>query len=333
MHTIRQIITPQNPMAEKPIKEKAEWDSCATGVLVSAPLAVESRANIANALEALKILPHRGGAIPKRFDGKVVYIGDGAGVSCNIPWGFYDHWMAENGMEKPKDKKTGEDKPVAIGNFFLPNDKKKRDNAKKNIKKICEAHGVQMLSDRKTNYWRDIEFKSGDSDEVKHTKLQNFKQCFLAPKKGSKMTEAEFQSALIAITNEVQSYAQTQNETALRKGQTKPNLAIASLSTETVVYKGMILPGEVEHFADLQDERFTPHRVIYHIRQSTNTSPSPGNAQPFLFVAHNGELNSVKGNARKNHKKSRGWSIVEPLTSILVICFCKAPILLKQSPL
>lgn len=309
MRTIQSFLQSQESSTKKPIAEKAEWDSCATGVLVSSNLAPRSRVNIENALASLKILPHRGGAIPKRVaDGTIVYIGDGAGVSCDIPWEFYNDWMEKNGMGKPKDKKTGEEKPVAIGNFFLPNDRKKRENAKRQIKKICEAHGVEMLSDSKTNYWRDIEFNSGDSDEVKHIKLQHFKQCFLAPKKGSKMTEAEFQNALIEITNEIQSYAQTQNETALKKGQAKPNLAIASLSTETVVYKGMILPGEVEHFADLQDDLFAPRRVIYHIRQSTNTSPSPGNAQPFLSVAHNGELNSVKGNARKNHKKSRGWS-------------------------
>jgi hypothetical protein len=85
-----------------------------------------------------------------------------------------------------------------------------------------------------------------------------------------------------------------------------PRLAVASISSEMVIYKGMILPEEVKYFSDLT--KSNPRNIVYHIRQSTNTSPSPGNAQPFRAIGHNGELNSVEGNADKNHKAPRGFS-------------------------
>ena len=68
----------------------------------------------------------------------------------------------------------------------------------------------------------------------------------------------------------------------------------------------MLLPHEVKYFTDLKN--CNPTQILYHIRQSTNTSPSPGNSQPFYLIGHNGELNSVNGNTYKNHRPKMGYS-------------------------
>jgi glutamate synthase domain-containing protein 2/glutamate synthase domain-containing protein 3/NADPH-dependent glutamate synthase beta subunit-like oxidoreductase/glutamate synthase domain-containing protein 1 len=279
------------PSTTPPIKQKTEFGSCAVGL-------VSGSGGIKLVNQFLQKLPHRGGRIFKNYEGEIIRVGDGAGVSCDINWDYYGNKMAELGIEKPADK------PCAIGNFFLPIDETARLRAIDIIAQICSDNNVQILTDEAHNPWRKIPFASDDSQAARELKLQNFEQCFLTPTGNT--TAEEFQKILLKIHREIEQKAYELDQEYLKEEKKAPKLAVASLSSERIVYKGMILPEEVEHFTDLLES--DPDNIVYHIRQSTNTSPSPGNAQTFEIIAHNGELNSVDGNADKNHRPSRGFS-------------------------
>ncbi len=275
-------------------KYPAELDSCAVGGFFTSG----REGNLKLALEFLKKLPHRGAYILVKQGDEAIKVGDGAGVSCDIDWEFYNGVMTGLGIEKPSGK------PCGIGNFFLPIDDDARKVASEAIADICKKHNVQMLPDNGNEVWREIPFNSSDSKAAKDLKLQKFQQCFLAPT--GDVSESEFEAALLKIHQEVETYSHQLNEEYKQAKEPLPKLAVASVSSQKVIYKGMILPDEVKHFTDLQ--KSNPKNVVYHIRQSTNTSPSPGNAQPFYVIGHNGELNSVGGNADKSHRLPRGFS-------------------------
>lgn len=261
-------------------------DSCAVGGAFN-----PEGGNIRLVLEFLKKLPHRGGQIFTKYKDEVIKVGDGAGVNCSIDRNYYNGLVAA----------PAEYENYGIGNFFLPLDETAREIARQKIKEICDKYGVRILNNSLGEEWRKIKFDSPeDSESAKDLKLQKFEQVFLAPKDASVDPEV-FEKVLGDIHREVEKYAYE-----LGQQFDKSRLAVASLSCKRVIYKGMLLPHEVEYFEDLRASN--PTEVIYHIRQSTNVSPSPGNAQPFMVIAHNGELNSVEGNADKDHRLPRGFS-------------------------
>jgi glutamate synthase domain-containing protein 2/glutamate synthase domain-containing protein 3/NADPH-dependent glutamate synthase beta subunit-like oxidoreductase/glutamate synthase domain-containing protein 1 len=270
-------------------QNSVEFDSCAVG-LVSNP----AGRNISLVLSLLAKLPHRGGQIFAHHAGEVVKVGDGAGVNCSIDRKYFDGLV-----DAPEEYRN-----YGIGNFFLPTDIEAREEARQKIESIFAKHGVKILPNKEKGNWRNIEFNSPDSDSAKSLKLQKFEQVFLAP--NGEISPSEFENILREIHKEVEAYSHELNQEYVKAGSNPPKLAVASLSCEKVVYKGMLLPHEVAYFTDLQ--KSNPTEVVYHIRQSTNVSPSPGNSQPFNIIAHNGELNSVKGRDRKGHLEPRSFS-------------------------
>ncbi len=264
--------------------------------------------------EFLAKLPHRGGQMFVKEKDETIKVGDGAGISFDIDHKYYNKFLANNGYGINKD----DQELLGIGNIFLPVDKDARKKAQAAILRICKENGVSLLEknnkDGTKTSWRRIPFKSQDSKDAKNLKLQKFSQCFLKPDSEElKKDPKKFEAALQKIDQEIEAYAlELDNKCRLdpeyQSGKKKlPKLAVASISSERVVYKGMILPHEVEYFTDLQECELK--NVAYHIRQSTNVSPSPGNSQPFKRIGHNGELNSVDGNAYKNHNpEGQGFS-------------------------
>jgi len=271
---------------------KIERSSCAVGVVYN-----PNKRNIGWVLDTLAKLPHRGGQIFTINEGETVRVGDGAGVSCSIDWQYYDGVIENFEIEKPSDK------VCAIGNFFLPVDIEDREKSYRKIQEICEKYGVDILSGKK-GAWREIPFTSDDSENAKNLKLQKFQQCFLSPKEA--MDQSAFEKVLLEIHREIEQYSLELDLECKAEGKKPAKLAVASISSEEVIYKGMLLPHEVAFFEDLK--KSNPTKVAYHIRQSTNVSPSPGNSQPFRLIGHNGELNSIDGNVYKRHKPARGFS-------------------------
>ena len=272
-----------------------ELDSCAVGGFFAEYQSNSGLKNISMVLEFLAKLPHRGGQIFTNHNGEVVKVGDGAGVSCSIDQKYYDNFIR---AQKPQNGIYG------IGNFFLPLEEEAREISRQKIKEICEKFDVRILNNNQNEEWRKIHFNSDDSDSAKDLKLQKFEQIFLAP--NQEISADKFEKILMQVHQEIEEFSHQLNQEYKSQNQALPKLAVASLSCQKVIYKGMLLPHEVAYFDDLQ--KSNPKEVVYHIRQSTNVSPSPGNAQPFNIIAHNGELNSVDGNADKNHKAARGFS-------------------------
>ena len=272
-----------------------EFDSCAVGGFFAEYQNNSKLKNISMVLEFLAKLPHRGGQIFTNHNGEVVKVGDGAGVNCSIDQKYYDNFI---GAQKPQNGIYG------IGNFFLPLEEEAREISRQKIEEICNKFGVTILTNNQNSKWRKIDFNSPDSESAKDLKLQKFEQIFLAP--NQEISAAEFEKTLLQVHQEIEQFSHQLNQEYKAENQALPKLAVASLSCQKVIYKGMLLPHEVAYFDDLQNSN--PKEVVYHIRQSTNVSPSPGNAQPFNIIAHNGELNSVEGNADKNHKAARGFS-------------------------
>lgn len=288
-----------------------DYSSCAVGGVFSAGKGEE---NVKLVLELLEKLPHRGGQIFAHNEGQVVKVGDGAGVSCSLDQEYYNSLIG---------REVNDAKTFAVGNFFLPIDDEARDNSKKIIADICKKYGLRIIPNKDGAQWRPIPFNSPDDAAAKKLKLQEFEQVFLEQDPefsyDHTLSAKELEVALLAAHKEIEVYAHNLNlmvdaankEAAISaaggpSAKPLPKLAVASLSCKKVIYKGMLLPEEVKYFEDLQ--HLKSDEVTYHIRQSTNVSPSPGNAQPFGIIAHNGELNSVDGNALKLQKAARGFS-------------------------
>src|SRR5205807_4158174 len=218
-----------------------------------------SREVVERALEALLRLSHRGGV---DADGRS---GDGAGLLTKIPDRFIRHRAREAGIELPAS--------FGLGMVFLPASAEAR--TRDVIEIIAKANGLRCLG------WRIVPVDSRIVGPRAHDTLPAVRQCFFA---GG--PEADLERLLYVLRKEV--------EAAAPKGT-----YFCSLSSRTVVYKGLLTPEQLPAFyPDLSSPEFESPFAIFHQRYSTNTQPSWSLAQPFRFVAHNGEINTISGNRR-----------------------------------
>ncbi|NBX71100.1 MAG: glutamate synthase subunit alpha, partial [Actinobacteria bacterium] len=246
------------PSAQGLYRPENEHDAC--GVAWVATLTGEHRHDIVQkALTALRNLDHRGAS------GAEVNSGDGAGILTQIPDEFF---RAILDITLP---------PVgsyAAGIAFLPKSDTERDTAKTQIEKIAAEEGLTVLG------WRTLPI---DSSEVGPTALDvmpYFEQLFVSGSAGQSGIDLDRKTF------------------ALRKrAEHEVKVYFPSLSSRTIVYKGMLTTGQLEpFFPDLSDPRFTSAIGLVHSRFSTNTFPSWPLAHPYRFIAHNGEINTVRGN-------------------------------------
>ncbi len=236
-----------------------DHDACGVGFVAHLG-GPSSREVVERALEALCRLDHRGGL---DADGRS---GDGAGLLTAIPDRFVRNCAREAGIELPH--------LYALGMVFLPNGQE--DAARYLIANIAESHGLRLLG------WRAVPTDSSIVGPRALETLPIIQQCFFAPAEES----ADLESTLFGLRKEVESRA--------------PNgTYFCSLSSRTVVYKGLLTPEQLPAFyPDLADPEFASPFAIFHQRYSTNTSPGWSLAQPFRFVAHNGEINTISANRR-----------------------------------
>ncbi|SLN71008.1 glutamate synthase large subunit [Roseisalinus antarcticus] len=264
-------------MAENSMfREEDEHASCGVGLVVSLD-GSRSRQVVENAIKALKAIWHRGAV---DADGRT---GDGAGIHVQIPADFFYDQIRRTGHEPRMDQL------MAVGQVFLP---RTDFGAQETCRTIVESEVLRM------GYyiygWRHVPVDVSVLGEKANATRPEIEQILISNSKG--VDEETFERELYVIRRRI--------EKAAAAAQV-PQLYLASLSCRSIIYKGMMLAQDVaEFYRDLLDERFTSAFAIYHQRYSTNTFPQWWLAQPFRMLAHNGEINTLKGNLNwmKSHE-------------------------------
>ncbi|SEN68043.1 glutamate synthase large subunit [Actinacidiphila rubida] len=253
-----------------------EHDACGVGFV--ATLSGEaSHGLVEQALTVLRNLEHRGatGAEPDS--------GDGAGILVQIPDTFL---RAVTGFALPD---AGQ---YAVGLAFLPVEHEDRTKAVDAIERIAAEEGLTVLG------WREVPLGPDLLGATSRSTMPYISQLFVADGEGTRSGIALDRPAFV-----------------LRKrAEREADVYFPSLSARTIVYKGMLTTGQLEpFFPDLSDERFATAIALVHSRFSTNTFPSWPLAHPYRFVAHNGEINTVKGN--RNWMRARESQLASELFS------------------
>ncbi|WP_298437522.1 glutamate synthase large subunit [uncultured Jannaschia sp.] len=255
--------------------EESEHASCGVGLVVDIK-GKKSRKVVQAGINALKAIWHRGAV---DADGKT---GDGAGIHVQIPFKFFGEQVARTGH-------TVRDEALAVGQVFLP---RNDFGAQETCRTIVETEVLRM-----GHYiygWRHVPVNIEVLGEKANATRPEIEQILISNAKG--VDEETFERELYVIRRRIEKAA-----IASQIG----GLYIASLSCRSIIYKGMMLAEQVaEFYPDLKDERFESAFAIYHQRYSTNTFPQWWLAQPFRMLAHNGEINTLKGNVNwmKSHE-------------------------------
>ncbi len=245
-----------------------EHDACGLGFLVNID-GKKTYTIIRQGVTILKNLLHRGAT---GADDKT---GDGAGLQFQIPDKFLRRICNENGWALPAPEFYG------VGMFFLPNNLKARALCCSTVDQLTEQCGLKIIG------WRDLPV---NADTIGGTALQEMpfiRQCIID---GNGISGANLERKLYIIRK--------QAELKTKLDYKKPDIFyVPSLSCRTIVYKGLLMPDQVEIFyPDLVDQDLESAFVIVHQRYSTNTFPSWPLAQPFRYLCHNGEINTLRGN-------------------------------------
>ncbi|MXQ08422.1 glutamate synthase large subunit [Alphaproteobacteria bacterium GH1-50] len=264
-------------MAEHSLyRDEDEHASCGVGLVVSID-GSRSRKVVENGIDALKAVWHRGAV---DADGKT---GDGAGIHVQIPFKFFGAQIKRTGHE-PREGEL-----LAVGQVFLP---RTDFGAQETCRTIVETEILRM------GYyiygWRHVPVDTSVLGEKANATRPEIEQILISNSKG--VDEETFERELYVIRRRI--------EKAAAAAQV-PTLYLCSLSCRSIIYKGMMLAEQVaEFYPDLKDERFVSAFAIYHQRYSTNTFPQWWLAQPFRMLAHNGEINTLKGNVNwmKSHE-------------------------------
>ena len=255
--------------AEGMYRPEFESDACGVG-LVAATDGSASRRVVQSAIDALKAVWHRGAV---DADGKT---GDGAGLHVDLPLAFFDDAIALSG-HKPKPGR------LAVGMVFLPRTDLA---AQENCRTIVEA---AIIEAGHTIYgWRQVPVDVSVIGLKAQATRPEIEQIMIAGPEPDEVAEAEFEKTLYLVRRRIEKRviaAQIQG------------FYICSLSCRSIVYKGLFLAESLSVFyPDLQDQRFESRVALFHQRYSTNTFPQWWLAQPFRCLAHNGEINTIRGN-------------------------------------
>jgi len=258
-----------------PVEVAGEKDACGVGFL--AHLGGErSHWVLQQALRGLDCMEHRGGC------GGDSDSGDGAGILCGIPWALLEAVWPEAGASQGQER--------GLGMVFLPADGAKRAAAIQFSEEEAAKLGLQSLG------WRDVPVDSEVLGPLARQSAPHMAQWLLAPAPGQAPGgEAISGDALEALLFRLRRRIGDRAREAWGPGP--GDLYFASLSSRTVVYKGMVRSEVLARFyADLRDGRFAVSFAVYHRRFSTNTLPRWPLAQPMRLLGHNGEINTLLGN-------------------------------------
>jgi glutamate synthase (NADPH/NADH) large chain len=262
-----------------------EIDACGVGFIAHMK-GEKSHQIVEDALSILENLEHRGavGADP--------LCGDGAGILIQIPDAFLRAECKALGFTLPK---AGE---YAVGHVFMPKDDRLREHCERVWSRLLREEGLPLLG------WRLVPVDTSSLSPLVISTEPMHRQVFIARPAG--MSEDDFERRLY-LTRKIVSNAVHQ----AYKGRDIGHYTV-SLSSRTVVYKGMFLSYQVKaYYKDLSDPRLSSAMALVHQRFSTNTFPSWKLAHPYRMVAHNGEINTLRGN--NNWMAARQASVSSPL--------------------
>lgn len=261
-----------------------EHDACGIGFIARLD-AVPTHRIVRDAVQILINLEHRGAV------GGDKGTGDGAGIMFQIPDEFFRS-IAENlGITLPP---AGD---YAVGMVFLPTDKSLARRCKMVFEKIAEEEGTKVLG------WRKVPVNPEVIGDLARKTQPEIEQIFLARES---IPAENLERKLYVIRRSVE------NKIAEWKNVDASQFYIPTLSCKKIVYKGLLTATQIpEFYLDLENEEFKSGWSIVHARYSTNTLPTWPLAQPFRFLAHNGEINTLRGNI--NRMKSREALLESPL--------------------
>jgi glutamate synthase (NADPH) large chain len=247
-----------------------EHDACGIGFIVNIR-GERSHDIIKKGIEILINLTHRGacGCDPET--------GDGAGLTIQVPHKFFSKECAALGMQLPKE---GE---YAVGMVFLPVETSARLKCEAIIERIIQEEDLSLIG------WRDTPVGADAIGRIARNSQPYIEQLFV--RCGKEMSRDQFERKLYVVRKRAESEISASNI------KEKDFFYIPSLSSWTIVYKGLLLAPQIEQFyGDLSDVDTTSAFCLVHQRFSTNTLPNWQLAHPFRYVCHNGEINTLRGN-------------------------------------
>ncbi|EDY82766.1 Conserved region in glutamate synthase family [Verrucomicrobiia bacterium DG1235] len=265
-------------------KEEYEHDACGVGLIANIN-GERSHELLQKSLQALKNLAHRGAV-----DADAI-TGDGAGILTQIPYQLFREFLEDQG------KSLFNEDDLGVGVIFLPrNDEYAQAHGRKIIEDAVQDEGLALLA------WRYVPVDPNCLGRKADKTQPHIVQALIAKTNGMSADEYERKLFLARKTAERNAI-----EAELH------DFYICSFSSRTIIYKGMLNSPQVrKYFPDLKDPAYTTNFVIFHQRYSTNTFPQWHLAQPFRMMAHNGEINTIRGNrnlmrARENSNVHGVW--------------------------
>ncbi|RKG70870.1 glutamate synthase large subunit [Corallococcus sp. CA054B] len=248
---------------------ETEHDACGVG-FVAHIRGQRSRGIVEDALELLNRLSHRAAA------GRDPETGDGAGILVQLPHRFFNHEAPRLGFELPPRRQYG------VAQVFLPSEPEARRACEALFEDVVEEEGQRLLG------WRDVPVAPEELGPLAREAAPVIRQLFIARRR---VVPSAFERKLYRIRKLVE------NRVLARGVDPQGRFHVASCSSETLIYKGLLLPRQLPRFyADLRHPEFVSALALVHSRFSTNTFPTWELAQPFRFIAHNGEINTLRGN-------------------------------------
>jgi glutamate synthase (NADPH/NADH) large chain len=246
-----------------------EKDSCGVGFVANIK-GEKSHGLVKKALQVLVNLSHRGAV------GSDPNTGDGAGILVQMPDEFFRIQCDTLGIKLPKFGKH------AVGMIFLPREPEARLQCEGILERMVEEEGQTVLG------WRDVPVNSRVIGETAKGTEPTIRQLFIG---SNCSTQEEFERKLYVVRKRAES------EVSRIEKKNTEYFTICSLSSRTIVYKGLFLARQIlGYYVDLDDINFKSAIAVVHQRYSTNTFPTWGLAQPFRYLAHNGEINTIRGN-------------------------------------
>lgn len=263
-----------------------EKDSCGVGFVMNMK-GEKSHEIIFQGLEILKKLEHRGAC------GADKLTGDGAGILIQLPHAFFQEQCPKIGIDLPEMGR------YAAGNVFLPTGED-TNQGMEIMERAVLTEGLELLG------WRDLPVDNSTIGATARSVEPVIKQIFVGAPSDVE-NQLTFERRLYCVRK--------RTAWGIRRAglnDNNENFYVCSLSSKTLIYKGQLMAPQLEsYYLDLKDPKMTSALALAHSRYSTNTFPSWGRAQPFRYIAHNGEINTVRGN--KNWMDARESMFESPL--------------------
>jgi glutamate synthase domain-containing protein 1 len=272
------------PPAQGLYDPRFEHDACGVGFICHMK-GKASHAIVSDALLMLENMNHRGAC------GCEVDSGDGAGLLVKTPDAFLRAKCQELGFALPSPGDYG------VGMLFLSQDAALRQACEREFEKVATAYGLRIIG------WRDVPVDGWNVGPKPKRSEPKIRQVFVGMG-NTFLSQAEFERRLYLVRQ----VAENSIEFGDLPAQAREDFYICSLSINRLVYKGMLTANQLrQYFRDLQDSNFASPLAMVHSRFSTNTFPSWRLAHPFRFLAHNGEINTLRGN--RNWMRARTHSL------------------------